>query len=201
MAGGPGPVDLSRHLRADGRVKGPSALLSGILIVLGVVVGIVGLVQFVSGIIDGFEAHRLDTPTTADVDLDTGRWLVYERVRGFGPTLLPGDVSVTDPSGEELPLSQPRFNETTTRGTAEYDAVARFDVEQSGRHEIRVEVSDEFGAGPDVLIGRSITDVFGRWPWLIGAIVGGLVFIVGIVCAIVGYSHRRAVRQAGATSS
>lgn len=195
-AGTPG-VDVSRHLRSDGRVKGPSALTAGITIAVGVVVGIVGLVQFVSGVIDGFEAHQLDTPTTARVDLDEGTWLVYERDDGFGTTLLPGDVTVRDPTGDRLLLSRPRFDETTTRGTVDYVAMARFDVTQSGLHEISIEAPGEFaGSGPEVLIGRSITDIFARWPWLIGAMVGGVILVVGIVLAVVGYSHRKAVRRA-----
>lgn len=169
------------------------------MIAIGLLLGVMGMFQFVAGIVDGFESHRIDTAAAAAIDLDEGTWLVYERVDGFGfLTLAPGEVRVLDQDGRLLPVYEPRFDETTTRGAAEYQAVARFEVEEAGVHEFSIDHESEFG-GPrtEVLIGRSITDVFARWPWLLVSVAGGLAVIVGIVLAIVGYSHRKAVRGAG----
>lgn len=189
-------------------MKGPKLWVALTCIGTGVVLGVVSLVVLATAFIDSLSGPRFDVPGSAALDLDSGTWVVYERTgtstgaggidvtnNGF-VTIAPGDITVDGPAPVEV--SRGSFtSETVTLNSRVYTGVARLEVEQSGRYTMTVAGPGEPSLGGEVLIARPITDVFGKWPFILLLVVGVGLVIVGAVCWIVGGMHRSAAKKAG----
>jgi hypothetical protein len=147
-------------------------------IVLGVVLLVKGIVDFQDRI-DDFT--RADLPATLSVEItDTGGYSIYHEYEGaydddYFLTSEP-QVTVTDPSGDQVFLDRYDSSVTYSAGGHEGEGVFTFDADETGTYE--VVASGEAGNG--IAVGRGV----GRG--LVGAIVGGLsIGFVGVVAAIV----------------
>jgi hypothetical protein len=192
-----------RHVRPDGTVKGPSRRRSLSVLGAGLVLGVISAVGVVPVIQDSLDGPRFATPSSQELTLDTGTWVVFERTgsthggagftfsEGTSVSLSPRDVTVTGPS-EPVVRSDLGGNssETVTRGSAVYTGALRFDVTTKGRYTVTVSHEGE------VLVARPLSHVFSRWPFLVAGVVGGAAVIAGVVMWIVGAGHRREVRKA-----
>jgi hypothetical protein len=178
------------------RRPGPSAALAIALMVIGAVVGVPSLIIAIVPFVRTIETKAIDTPTTVERHLDHGTYEVYEysgRSSLFPSTtdgttdLQPGEIVVTDRSGDQLGVGEPGVLETISRGGRSYTAVAVFDVPSSGSYEIAVHSSQ-----PDqVIIAPSVADQFRRalW-WFVASALAGLAFVVGLILLIVGSVRR-----------
>jgi hypothetical protein len=93
---------------------------------LGGVVGAVALVAQVGGdLVRVFSADPRGTPVELELDLDPGKYIVYELTHAVEPswdgpanpvTVTVDDVTVTAPDGSDVSVTVPRFDETLPRG-------------------------------------------------------------------------------------
>lgn len=131
----------------------------------------------------------LETPGRVNLALSAGTHLVFERTgsRGDAPSLSTEAVRVTSADGSVLPDKRPSTNETITRGSATYTGVVSFDVPERGRYKVTVDAS--IGR---VLVARSFVDSLGAaWRWLVGAVLGGIMALAGLIILIVRATRRR----------
>lgn len=69
-------------LRPDGTVRGPSFRSSLLVLLAGLAAVAVSLGVLVPGLLDAVSGPRFDIPGEETLDLDTGTWVLYERVGG-----------------------------------------------------------------------------------------------------------------------
>lgn len=184
--------------RPDGSLKGPSLVTALGTLGLGILLVIASLVVVVPAFIDSIDGTRWQVPGTNREHLDTGGWVLYERVGfgGFG-RIGPSDVSIAGPA----PIVPRRdlSNQTITINGREYVGVVRFDVESSGTYDITVR--GEPSVVGEVLLSRPIWDFFNRWPWFLVGAVGAVLSVLGTVLWIVGGINRGRARRFGAQSA
>lgn len=190
------PVAQPRR-RADGSLAGPSLVAALGTIGLGILFGVAALIVVVPTFVDSLTGPRWQVPGSYRTDLDTGTWILYERV-DFGrfTTLGPADVEIVGPDivvpGRDL------TNETITINGAEFRGVIRFEVETAGVHDITVRGEPTIGG--EVLLSRPVWDFFNRWPWFLVGACGGLLIVVGAVMWIVGGVNRGRAKRAAAST-
>jgi hypothetical protein len=168
--------------------------LIGIEIALGAsgFAGVLGSLGSALG--DGSTTAPHSTPATFTVPLESGDWAVYQytgNTQQVGPvtrtsnrsvTLSARQVTITSPSGQAITATGSTVNETITLDGAIYTAAAIFTVAEPGSY--RVEVTKQVG---DVRVAPRVTSIFGGAAWWFVAIaLGGLLFVAGIITAIVG---------------
>jgi len=166
-------------------------------IVIAAVGGISIAVPFVRTITT---SNKMALPGHARFHLSSGRYLVYERVAttsgGGGFTFADGNpvsidaaaVRVTGASGTAVAVSQDTgITETITRDGETYEGAVAFTISATGDYDVDI---------PDVrpgraLVARSLGDAFRRaLPWILVAVVGGLIAVAGLVMVIVGSVRR-----------
>ena len=151
--------------------------------------------------------HRVAAPGSTQLHLRVGKYVLYERTgtrrggSGFtftnnGPlTIGPGQVQVTGPNGEPVPVGTlGNVSETITRGSRIYTGAVSFRSRAAGDYIVKVESEPR-----DVIVARSIGDTFAAIAgWFVVAILGGLVVAIGVVLLIIGIVRRgRASNAAG----
>jgi hypothetical protein len=125
----------------------------------------------------------METPGTVDLELSAGTHMVYEQTG----TLSTEAVRVTSADGDVLFAGAPRTNETITQGAVSYTGAVSFEVPASGHYQVAVSTS----VGR-VLVERTLADTLGAtWGWMVGAVLGGLMGVAGLIVMIVRATRRR----------
>jgi hypothetical protein len=169
--------------RVSAGVVRPSAWwfgVAGLLALGGLVAGVVIIVRGVVGFQDRVEDFdRGDVPVTLEVTIaDTGGYSIYHEYEGADEEFLAPepDVSVIDPSGDDVPLERYDGTVTYAVGRHEGEGIWTFDADEPGVYEVTA--TGDTGTG--IAVGR------GLGAGLVGAIVGGIaVGFVGVVAAVV----------------
>ena len=186
----------------------PAIWVTGlVLTAAALVVVVVGFVQVAVGtgsaFVDTLTTESRPTPVTAELDLDEGRYTVFEltgRTAGVGDdqviedrgtTITPALITVTGPDREPVEVRSSSFSETVTRNTAVYTNVATFTVDEPGFHTVQVEAPEP----TEVIIGPALGSGFrDAVPWALATVGAGLVMVLGIALVILGVAWRRPVR-------
>jgi hypothetical protein len=168
-----------------------------VLVLLGLLGGVAGTVALVATVggdlVRVISADPRRTPVVLELDLDPGKYIVYELTQGSGPswgapaspgavTVTVDDVTVTAPDGSDVPVTTPRFDETLTRGSGDYTGAATFEADDEGLYRIEVTTPET-----RILVAPGLGSMFTRsvaWIALLG--LGGIVFFVGVVLLVVG---------------
>lgn len=178
--------------------KGPSLLVSWIVIAVGLAATILGVFQGVrslsNGVLDSFAVGRVEGG--AEIDARKGTYYVFQLVGelssndagtpGGQTTLRASEVTVTAPDGSRVPTFPANSVETYTKGVAEYQAAVKFTAPRDGIYRVRV-TNDE----TPLLVRRAAFDLLGRsLTWFGVAALGGLGLALGIILLIVGVIRR-----------
>ncbi len=178
---------------------GPSARVSIVLLLAGLVVAIPTFVAGLLPILHAFESPRFDVPVQGKVlHLGSGAYLVYQDTgassfgnlnSGGDGTRIPSDVTVTAADGTTVPVRDPgSVTQTITRNDGRrYTGAARFTTPAAGDYTISVSSAIPTA----VVVARPFTDTIGSsigWFALSG--LGGIIFVVGVVMLIVGSVRR-----------
>jgi hypothetical protein len=192
-------IDDMAHeaLAPETRRSGPLVRWGVVLVFLGLLGGVVGgiaLVAQVGGdLVRVFSADPRRTPVVLELDLDPGKYIVFELTQAAGPSLgtpaSPGrvtvtvdDVTVTAPDGSDVPVTAPRFDETLTRGSGDYTGAATFEADDDGLYRIEVTTPET-----RILVVPSLASMFtGSVAWIALLGLSGIVFFVGVVLLVVG---------------
>ena len=199
-------------LRPDGTVRGPSLRASLTVLGIGSLLFLASVVVLAPVFFDSVNGPRFAIPGQRTLELESGTWSIYQHTgstRGASTgggvvsgglsfnesrpvTVTPEAVSIAGPAPSEAWGGW--FGETITRGSHTYTGAVRFDVPESGEYTISVT-----GEPGEVLIARPLSDVFGRWPWMVCGATGGLLIVIGLVMWLVGAANRRVARGADVT--
>jgi len=183
---------------------GPSARVSVILIIVGLVIAIPTFIAGLLPIIHTLESTpRFDVPGQTELHLGSGAYLLYQDTgaSSFGnitsvgtTTIQPSDVTVTGPDGEKVTLGYVYDTETITRQGRRYVGAVRFTTPSAGTYTISVSAA----VPSEVIVARPINDtVTTALAWFAVAFGGAVVFVVGLILLIVG-SVRRGRAQTNA---
>lgn len=184
----PDPSDpAGQPPQRKGRRRGTRRLVWGvILMVVGIVGGIIAAIAFgfsAAGQFENFadDSYEIQQPVSVD-GLGDNQWYIYQ------PDMAAGSITceVTDESGQNI-VSE-NMSSTVETDEYSYEAVQSFSSQSDGVYEISC--SDY-----PVIIGgvAPLGGIFGA----IGAVlVGGLVFIVGLVLTIIGAVVRSRSKRA-----
>ncbi len=181
------------------KVKGPRIRSAVAVFVLGILLVAPGVWKFASSVVDILDGPVYSIPGTVRTHLDSGTYIVFERTgsaNSFGPasvttdhgiTLDSTNVTVTDPSGNDVGVRSSVPNETITRGSDRFVAAVEFNAAHAGRYAIHIDVSQP-GL---VVIQHPLGDIFRKnVPWLLAIVVGGMLAVAGFVMFIVGIVRR-----------
>ncbi len=178
------------------------------LIAAGLIVGGLGVVGVVRPIFVVVSAQSFDVPGSAELSLERGRHIVYEWTgttqsaggltvnRSREGSLGPGNVSVTGPLGQAVPVfPSTGASQTITQGTRVYTNALVFDAPTEGRYSVQVGGQD----GGRVLVTRSLGHAFGQAvPMLVVVLIGFLTLVAGTVTVVVHTMRRGGARSAHA---
>ncbi len=174
-------------------------LLAVVLVVSLVVVGL-GVASLIRSAVRTFGGATVSTPGTLRVDLDEGRYTLFERVgsktqvgpvtasRTDRPRVGAESVSVTGPDGEPVSVARRSVSETLTLNDTIYVGVAGFTAERSGGYVVVV------GGEPTVVrLGRTLSDGTSSALVLtaVGIVLGGVSGTALLVIVFVKSSRRR----------
>ena len=175
------------------RRVGRGQIIAGVVMLLAgpvlAAVGIVGLIYAGAHFVTSYSAPEM-TPVTLTQSLDGGStYAVFQLADGSTAQISADDVKVTGPTGT-VPVVPVGSDQTYTTGDSLFSAVVDFEPPQSGTYEVAVDAPNA-----TVVVGPSLGSV-GRFAVWIGAIVlGGLLFLAGIVLLIVGLVRRSSSRR------
>ena len=172
--------------------------------ITGLVMLVVGIVMMVGGAVAGVgsAANLLsnvgapqNTPGAFTQHLDRGTYYVYELVLdpSVASSLSASDITITDPGGNVVGVSDSSVTQTVTVNDANYKARFSFGAPTGGDYQFQVG-----GSGAVVAVGPSITALGGTFAWfgLIG--LGGLVAFIGFILLIVGIIRAASSRKSAA---
>lgn len=172
---------------------GPSSTgywIGGILLALGVLVAVALMASGVSQIVATVSEYRsMDTPGEESFVLDRGEYRIYLFNEGAGGA----DVQVLDVEGNALPLNRTLNSDEVTLDSVVLDFAGWFETPTDGIYTVVVE-SDATGGllfGPP--IGDSAVAAAGRAG--LGALLGGLLFVAGVVVMIVTAVRRSRAKR------
>ena len=179
---------------AGAKVKGPRVLTSVAVFLLGILLIAPGVWNFASSVVDIFDSTVYSIPGTVRTHLDSGTYIVFERTGSsdsFGPASVTAldatNVTVTDPSGNDVGVRISVPNEHITRGSDRFVAAVEFHAARAGSYAIRIDVSQP----GRVVIQHPLVDLFRRnVPWLLAIVFGGMLAVAGFVMFIVGIVRR-----------
>jgi hypothetical protein len=211
-AGGYAPVASPPSGADRVRPSGWWFVVAGAIAAGGIVAGLwmmVSGVDYMLQAVRGFD--RTEVPGTVAVDIaEPGGYSIYHEFPGaadtgglddaFGdPGVDPPEVTVTDPSGDDVPVAEYSSVVTYSEGNREGRGAYTFDADRPGVYE----VSAEGPPGAGIAVGRGMGDVgadalLGLFGGFVGGtIVGVLGVLVGAILAIaVGVARSRNRRQA-----
>lgn len=191
-------------LRPDGSVRGMRRGIAIAVVAAGVALIALSIAVLVPAFVDQFTGPRFAIPGSRTVDLDTGTWTIYEHTltdsdddpipggRDLG--FLAASVRVDGPAPAEV-WDHRGSTETITRGNRTYLGVVRFEIAESGPYTITI--AGEPGDGGEVLVARPLSNLFGRWPWMLGVLAGITITVLGGIFGLTGAANRRVARRAG----
>jgi hypothetical protein len=148
---------------------------------------------------DTFLRRPCATPCSEVLDLDAGRYLVFEQVgrsTRVGPvttttqgeaTISPANVEVTSAVGRSLQISRPGSTQTIERNGTTFRGVASFEVPESGRYLVTVDSPGR----TQVLVAPGLGQTLLRA--LPGVALGGLGALAGgagVVLLILAWTRR-----------
>ena len=185
------------------RGPGPGVRVSVSLMVLGAVIGIASVIAIVIPLVGTFTSAEYPVPTVSPLHLHLrhARYTVYERsgsrsAFGIRPGVITIDstqVSVSGPAGESVYVFPDSHTETIVRGSTVYTGAVQFDVATTGDYDVRIAPR----LATSVVIARSLTDaVRSVLVWVGTAVIGGILFLTGLVMLIVGATRRGRARRA-----
>ena len=180
-------------------------VLPVVLMVIGVVLLVVGIAAAFGGVTSTINSITSTTmigspwtsPGSSTVDLQPGRYTVYENVgfQGSRPgtvTVDPDSITVSGPDGSAVSttcISCGTSTSTLTLGSTTYIGVVSFSATQAGSYS--VESTDDSSAnlvvGPSLAeaLGGIVQDMGGIFGWAGMAALGGLLIFVGVIWLIV----------------
>lgn len=180
--------------------KGAVALwIGGVLVVLGIVVGIVGIATGVSGmsdVVDGYQRVPVSGGGAITID-DTGTYRVFlerpganeDRFRGTTPSF-----TIEGPDGATVPLQYDSVNETYGVSGRDGRKLGKFRADRPGTYVFRTNTSDQGSSLGNLAVGRK-----GPTSELVklgvGLVLGGLLFVAGVILLIVGGVRRSRSRR------
>ncbi|MFN0089590.1 MAG: hypothetical protein ACKVWR_04860, partial [Acidimicrobiales bacterium] len=173
----------------------------GPMVVVGLAVAAVGMVTaavcgtiFGGAFVPAFTTPSFTTPGGETRRLERGVYLVFERSRSaLATTVSPEEVSVSSQDGRLLDVDDAELSETLTRGSATYQAVARFETPEEAVYDIDVDAEPP----AEIIVARSLEDtVTSEWRWLAGAAAGAALLGLGVVLFVVGLVVRARRRPA-----
>lgn len=158
-----------------------------------------------SAVNDWFLRQPCATPCSETLDLDAGRYLVFEHIgrsTSIGPlssttlgpaTISPADVAVTSPTGRALDVAEPSSSQTIGRNGTIYGGVVSFHVPEAGRYRVSVDASGE----TRVLVAPGLGQTFVKaLPGIAVAVPGLVAGVTGLVVLIVAWIRRRSAARA-----
>lgn len=160
-----------------------------VVAVVGALLWVPFVVRVVTSVAGEVTAPIRVTPVEVTTHLDEGRYVVFEQV---GTTLGPADVSVRPPGGDGVPIQYARSAETITRNGVAFSGVLVFDTPRAGLYEVHV------GGVPgrEVIVTRSLGQTVRRLAGVfVLGLVGGLVFLAGVVMFFVGVMRRSSAKS------
>ena len=178
------------------------------LMVVSVLVGGGSAVRIALAVAPAFTEPSFAIPGTTSVQLEPGRYAVYELTGSksqTGPityssnhraTIGPGDVTVTDPAGQTVVVERVTLTETLQRDEAIFTAAVTFRAASSGRYTVAVDPPTE-RAGPTAttpattgpgtaVVAPDLGDKFASlalWFVLVG--VAAVLFVIGFIAMII----------------
>jgi hypothetical protein len=128
-------------------------------------------------------------PGTATVDLDSGRYIIYELSGVKGRTSFgPADVQVQGPRESTVTPRSVTGTQTITLSGDIYSSAAEFSAPNAGRYAITVSGSDS----GEVLVARPITDTLRRVAVFgVPAFLCGVLALVSLIVVLVNPWGRR----------
>lgn len=181
------------------RQTGPSLWLSVAILALGVAVASGGFSVAASRFVQMIDGPVVAVPGVFRWHLETGTWLISQRTgttvnagslnytKNNIPTIVPGQVYVLGPGGQQLFDTPTTFSFTITRGSAIYTGAVEFVVRTPGIYTVSIQSSR---AG-QITITPSLGQIVDNIIWFATAGVAGiLVGIFGLILLIVGIVRR-----------
>jgi hypothetical protein len=163
-------------------------LTAGLIAVAGIVLAViwfvVGLMRFFDTIED---FQRVDVPGTSEIDIDDpGGYSVYHEYSGasgddgFGRFVSDPSITITDPSGNDVPLDPYSSSVTYSGSGHEGVAVSTFDADEAGTYTVETQgdSGSEVAIGPGIGSGLVATIVGGFAIGGAGVLAGGIMAIV-----------------------
>jgi hypothetical protein len=181
----PGPASYPK--------PGPSALVAIIIMVIGALIAVPSAVKAFAPIVRAFTENSGVTPLDTEMHFSHDTYLVYESDHDES-RLAPTDVSVVDSTTREPVMTHlPTTDEHVTSNGTTFNGVVAFDIPQSGQYELKISAPNHV-----VIIALSLEDAVKKAVgWFALLVLGGIVFVVGLVLLIVGATRRgRAKRMA-----
>jgi hypothetical protein len=163
--------------------RGLGLIWTGLVLVMGSVVGVVVAVVVLMGAADQ-GGRDIAVPGTDFVRLDPGTYAVWlsdgtSRTSRFSDV----EIHVRDPRGRSLPMRPTSATETMTIGGRRYRASARFDAEVAGSY--KIDVFSEEATLARVVAPIEPARIIGSVAGLFGAIflagVGAVLVVVGLI--------------------
>lgn len=178
---------------------GPGLWLSVSLLTIGFAAACLGSYLAFQSAFELLSIDSFETPGEQTRTLDPGEYEIYLRSASVSILDLDiefddflndvGQITVTNAeTGEPVGTESFRSSEQLSRSANIYEVVAIFEVESKGRFTVNVDSE----APSRAVFGRSIESSLDRVaPWLIVAVVGLALFILGTVLLIVGMVRRK----------
>ena len=181
-----------------------------IVALVGIVVGIVGAVAVARVVFDGFHAPIYSIPGTAAVHLGSGDYVIYEHSRradlydtvgaprSVVVTITPATVRITGPHDSTIPIDASPSNATIVRGSDRFVSALGFHAPTDGTYTVFFDQ----GEASEVTIQRSFVDALHHnLGWILTAVAGGLLLVVGCVMLVVGLLRRNSAHRATLAAS
>lgn len=157
-----------------------------------------------SAVNETFLRHPCVTPCSEVLDLDAGRYVVFEQVgrsRSAGPittttqgptTISPADVDVTAPTGGALNISLPGSTQTIDRNGMIFRGVVSFEVPESGRYRVTIDAPGRTAVFVAPGIGQTLLKAL---PGIALGGVGAIAMVAGVVLLLIAWTRRRSTAQ------
>lgn len=177
--------------------KGGGLIWTGvILLVLGVVGGIVLVVLAATNIGSQFD-RQVNVPGRASFNLNSGDYGVY--LISSSSTFSTPDVTITDPSGNEVALRRGDSNFNGNSGSNSVRSINEFTATTSGSYTVNA-IGGSSTVNQQVAIGPPVSGLVGAVGLIFGGICGGGLFaLVGLILLIVGLVSRSRGKKQAAT--
>ena len=194
MSGCPDGYDLPMR-------RGRGLVVTGIVAtVLSMVVGVISIGMFFSGLVGGVEKIAQSRPYRVPVQvepifLEKGPYVVYvsgsRLIAGIGAS----DIKITAPFGSPVEVTEDYFEHIDV-SSGRFNSIAKFTAPQAGTY--LLDVAGKPGAG-ELIVSKGALSVLGgaAMAGLLGT-SAGLGFVVGLVLLFVGLLRRRGNTPPGA---